>query len=105
MPRRLRLLAAVPLSVVPLALVAGCGADPIPAPDVAEAAEDLLEAEIGFRPEISCPDDVEAEVGTSTRCTLTAGDDPTEYGVTVTLATLEEDEPGWSVQVDDRPLD
>jgi hypothetical protein len=97
----LRLLAAVPA----LAVLTGCGADPIPAPDVAEAAEGLLEEEVGFRPEVTCPDDVEAEVGASTRCTLTAGDDPTEYGVTVTLASLEEGEPGWSVQVDDEPLE
>jgi hypothetical protein len=96
-----RLLVVVPV----LACLAACGADPIPAPDVAQAAEDLLEEEIGFRPEVTCPDDVEAEVGASTRCTLTAGDDPTEYGVTVTLAALEEDEPGWSVQVDEEPLD
>jgi hypothetical protein len=99
--RRLPLLAAVPL----LAVLTACGADPIPAPDVAEAAEDLLEEEVGVRPEITCPDAVEAEVGSETRCTLTAGDDPTEYGVTVTLASLEDEEPGWSVQVDDEPMD
>ncbi len=101
MSRRPRLLAVVPV----LAVLTACGADSIPAPDVAEAAEDLLEEEVGVRPEVTCPDDVEAEVGAETRCTLTADDDPTEYGVTVTLASLDDEKPGWSVQVDDEPLD
>lgn len=99
--RRLRPLAAVPVLLV----LAGCGADAIPAADVAAAAESALEEEVGFRPEIACPDDLEAEVGAQTRCTLTAGEDPTEYGVTVTVASLDGEEPGYTVEVDDAPLE
>ena len=86
-------------------VLTGCGADSIPAEEVADEAATLLEREVGVRPQIVCPDAVPAEVGASTRCTLTAGDDPTEYGVTVTVAAVEDGEPEYSVEVDREPLD
>ena len=67
------------------------------------SAEDALEEQVGVRPDISCPDDLEAEVGAETRCTLTAGDDPTEYGVTVTVTSVEGDDANFDVEVDDAP--
>ena len=54
-------------------------------------------------PTSSCPDDLEAEVGAETRCTLTAGDDPTEYGVTVTVTSVEDDTANFDVEVDEHP--
>jgi hypothetical protein len=99
-----------------LALVAGttlalpaCGAvvlstDTLTAAEVATAAEDALEEEVGTRPDITCPDALDKRVGASTRCTLTGGEDPVEYGVTVTV-TSTDDTTRIGVQVDDEPAD
>jgi hypothetical protein len=80
-----------------------CGAGTLSAEQVATTAEDALEKEVGSRPDIDCPDELAKEEGASTRCTLTAGDDPTEYGVTVTV-TSTDDDTRLGVTVDDEPL-
>ena len=79
------------------ALVAGatlalpaCGSvvlstDTLTAAEVATAAEDALEEQVGTRPDITCPEGLPKEEGASTRCTLTGGEDSVEYGVTVTV--------------------
>ncbi len=92
------------------ALVAGaaltltsCATSTISAEEVAEAAEDALEREVGARPEVACPDQLVEEEGATTRCTLTAPDDPTEYGVTVTVTRTDGDT-RIGVRVDDEPL-
>jgi hypothetical protein len=97
--RRLRLLAAVPLLAVGLA---ACSSS-LAADDVAEGAEDALEPEVGARPDVSCPDDLEAEVGAQTRCTVRLGDDPQEYGVTVTVTSVEDETAHFDVEVDKEP--
>ena len=91
------------LLVVPLLLTA-CGAGTVPATEVADDAEQLLEDEVGVRPEITCTSDIVIEVGAALNCVLTAGDDPTEYGVTVTVAAVEDDDPRYSVEVGEEPL-
>jgi hypothetical protein len=93
------------LVVLPLLALAGCGVQTVPAVDVADDVATLLEKEVGVRPDVACPDELPVEVGASTRCTLTAGDDPTEYGVTVTVESVEDDEPEYGVEVDREPLD
>ena len=105
MPRRL-LLALV--AGATLALPA-CGSvvlstDTLTAAEVATAAEDALEQEVGSRPDITCPEGLDEEEGASTRCTLTAGDDPVEYGVTVTVTAVGKSTK-IDVQVDEEPLD
>jgi hypothetical protein len=82
----------------------GCGAGALSAEEVATTAEDALEQEVGTRPDISCPDGLPKEEGASTRCTLTAGDDPVEYGVTVTVTDTDGDT-SLGVTVDDEPRD
>lgn len=99
MTRRLALLVAVPLLSLGLA---GCGGT-VAADDVATEAEAALEEQVGSRPDIVCPDDLEAEVGAETRCTLTAGDDPTEYGVTVTVTAVDGGQAQFDVEVDGQP--
>ncbi len=98
-----------------LALAAGsvltltsCGAvslasDTLSATEIAEAAEDALEQEVGTRPDITCPEGLPKEEGAETRCTLTSGDDPVEYGVTLTI-TSTDGETRLGVEVDDEPL-
>ncbi len=98
--RRLLLVLSAPVLGAGLA---ACG-NVVPADDVATAAEDSLEQQVGIRPDVTCPEDLEAEVGAETRCTLTVDGDPEEYGVTVTVTAVEGEEAQFDVVVDDRPL-
>ena len=100
MSRRLSLLAVVPFLLTGLA---ACGSSILSADEVATKAEDALEEQIGVRPAISCPEDVEAEVGAETRCTLTGGDDPTEYGVSIKVTEVDGDNAKFDIQVDEQP--
>jgi hypothetical protein len=98
-PRR-RLLLAVPLLALGLT---GCSSV-LEADTVEQGAADALEAQIGVRPEIDCPDDVDAEVGATAECTLTAPGDPAEYPVTVTVTSVEGDSANFDVQVGEAPV-
>jgi hypothetical protein len=98
--RPLRLLAAVPL----LALAVAACSSLLDADEVADGAEEALEETVGSRPDITCPEDLEATVGAETRCVLTAGDDPTEYGVTVTVTSMENGTAKFDVVVDEEPV-
>ena len=93
------------LLVLPVLALAACGVTTVPADEVADDVATLLEQQVGVRPEIVCPDELPVEVGASTRCTLTAGEDPTEYGVTVTVQAVDGDQPDYGVEVDREPLD
>jgi hypothetical protein len=94
-----------PLLVVGLlAVLTACGTDAVPAAAVGDAAEALLEQQVGVRPDVVCPDDLLPETGASTRCTLTAGGDPTAYGVTVTVTAVEDEQPTYRLEVDPEPL-
>ena len=97
---RRRLVLAIPALALGLA---GCGAGSLSAEDVATGAEDALEEEVGQRPDVACPEDLEAEVGAETRCTLTAEGLEGEYGVTVTVTSVEGDTANFDVQVDSQP--
>jgi hypothetical protein len=99
--RRRPLLAAVPVLLVGLA---ACGSGTLSSDEVATKAEDALEQQIGVRPTITCPDDVTAEVGAETRCTLTGGDDPTKYGVSITVTEVDGDNAKFDVKVDEQPM-
>jgi hypothetical protein len=99
--RALRALLVLPALAFGLA---ACGTPTLSADDVAKGAEDALEKQVGQRPDVTCPDDVEAKVGNETRCTLTGGDDPTEYGVTVTVTSVDGNNATFDVVVDDEPL-
>jgi hypothetical protein len=106
-PRRFRLLAVAPFLLAGLAACSidlGGSSSTLTADTVAQRAEDALEEQIGVRPAITCPDDVEKKVGAETRCTLTGGDDPTEYGVTVTVTSVEGKNVTFDVEVDDQPV-
>jgi hypothetical protein len=68
------------------------------------ARRKALQRETGSRPDITCPTGLAAKVGAHTRCTLTAGRDPTKYGVTVTVTSVDGVTPDLKVQVDEKPL-
>jgi hypothetical protein len=86
-----------------LLALAGCGSE-VAARDVATAVADALQPRLGARPDVSCPDEVPAEVGARTRCTLTGGGLDGRYGVTVTVASVTGGEARFDVAVDAAPL-
>ena len=89
-----------------LAALSACGsADSLTRDQIATSAEKALEQKIGVRPDVTCPKELTAKVGASTRCTLTAPGDSTKYGVTVTVTSTKGDTPDLRVQVDDHPAD
>jgi hypothetical protein len=94
------------LVVLP-ALAFGLGACTVTATlsaeDVAGAAEDAFEQESGIRFPITCPEDLEAEVGAETRCVLTNSDTGEEYGVSVTVTSVENGSAQFDVRVDNQP--
>ena len=99
MPRR-RLLLVTPLLALGLA---GCGAGTLEASTIEEGVADALEEQVGVRPDISCPDDIPAEVGAETECTLSVADDPAEYPVSVRVSSVEGDTANFDVEVGDAP--
>jgi hypothetical protein len=99
--RRPVLLALLPVLAVGLS---GCGTPTVAAATVATAAEDALQQQVGTRPEITCPHDLAAKVGATTRCTLTAQGLDGTYGVTVTVRSLTSGKAHFDVKVDDQPL-
>jgi hypothetical protein len=101
-PGRLGLIAGTPLLLVGLT---ACGSDPVTADQAAESVAEVVEEETGVRPEVACSEVLEAEVGATARCTLTPGDDPTEYRVTLTVTSVDGDDVRFDIEVDDEPLD
>jgi hypothetical protein len=96
--QRRRLVALVPLLLLgPVA----CGTGVIEAGAVADGAEQALEEQIGVRPDVTCPDDVEQTVGATARCTATVPG--ATYGVTVTVTDVDGEEAVYDVTVDDDP--
>ncbi|MCA0145027.1 DUF4333 domain-containing protein [Blastococcus sp. LR1] len=83
--------------------LAGCGTDPATSSQVATEAARVLEARTGVPSDVSCPDELPAEVGAELRCVLTPEGDPQEYGVTVTVTAVDGNVLDLDVQVDDEP--
>jgi uncharacterized protein YabE (DUF348 family) len=92
------------VALVPLLLgLTACGPEMLRAERVADGAEKALEEQVGVRPEVTCPEDLEATVGAKGRCTVTAPGDPTTYGVTVTVTEVDGEEARYAVAIDDQP--
>ncbi len=87
-------------SAAALALT-GCGSS-VDSAEVEDQISSALEDQIGAAPDdVSCPDDLDAEVGSKTRCELTA--DGTTYGVSVEVTSVEGDVAQFDIQVDEEP--
>lgn len=95
-----RLLVAPAALVLGVIVLSGCGADVVSQADLEKGVSDELTEVVGTAPDdIECPGDLEAEVGTTMRCTLIAGED--ELGVTVTVTEVDGGEVNYDVEVDD----
>ena len=94
------------LAIIVLSIT-GCGASAsvsiggkvLDKSEVEQGASDALTKVVGQAPDsVTCPGDLDAKVGASERCTLTAGGD--ELGMTVTVKSLDGDTVNYVVKVD-----
>ncbi|MFC7327414.1 DUF4333 domain-containing protein [Marinactinospora rubrisoli] len=97
---------AAGLGAAALLSAAGCsfsiGGSSVGSDDVANEVARQLETEVGRMPDdVTCPENLPAEVGASVRCELTA--DGQTYGVTVTATEVEGTNVRFDVEVDDEP--
>ncbi len=93
----------VALTVPLLALSAACGTSSVSSSDLEQQVDTQLTKVVGQQPDdVSCPNDLKAEVGAKSRCTLTA--DGTKYGVTVTATKVEGSRVEFSIKVDEKPM-
>lgn len=97
-------LAAAGGAVALTALLAGCSAGSVSAEDAAELAEDQLEQQVGDRPDITCPEDLPAEVDATIECELTAEGLDGTYGVTLTVTSVEDSTVNFDIQVAEEPM-
>src|SRR5699024_8982088 len=86
-------------------LVAACSRPAaLPAVHLEAQAETPLEEQVGQRPDISCPEDLPAEVGATIECELTAEGMAEAYGVTMTVTDVADDgNVGFDIAVDEEP--
>ncbi|MDO5494815.1 MAG: DUF4333 domain-containing protein [bacterium] len=84
-------IAASALAVAGLAACAGPDVEPVPAADVAAEIADMYEEEIGARPDVTCPGDLEARVGVELVCEFTAGTPAQVFEVTATVSSVSSD--------------
>lgn len=85
-------------------LLLGCSTTTkkVSAGDAAQQISDVLEDETGQRPdEVTCPEDLEAEVGATMRCELTDGE--ATYGVTIGVTEVEDGVATFDIEVDAEP--
>lgn len=75
----------------------------VSAADVEQQTATMLTDETGVAPaSVECPGDLNAEIGTTMRCTINATDG-TRIGVTLTVTSVDGDVVNWDFQVDDAP--
>ena len=95
-----RVAIALGIGAAALPLLAGCGAGSVPADEVEEKVSAALAEQVGQTPdEISCPEDLPAEVGAEMKCELTAGTDT--LGVTVTVTSVDGSDVEFDIAVDE----
>lgn len=107
---RLSATASILSTVAVSALLAGCSASVnvekpelrMSAGKVADLVAEKLAATTGQpKPNVTCPEDVPAEVGKVTRCKLTA-DDGSTLGVKVTVTSVKGTKMNFDIEADDK---
>ncbi|MDT0270060.1 DUF4333 domain-containing protein [Streptomyces sp. DSM 44915] len=102
--RRSRIAAGTTLGALAVLLASGCSSgDPVvESEELERQVTSALTEQVGQAPDdVSCPDELPAEVGESVRCELTAGG--TTIGVTVTASAVDGSDAELDIQVDDAP--
>ncbi|QUX28760.1 DUF4333 domain-containing protein [Nocardiopsis akebiae] len=104
-----RVITGAALGAAALLLSTGCsfefsigGPDSVSAEQVAERSSEMLAEQVGQTPDdLTCPEDLPAEVGAEIRCNLVDGG--MNYGVTITTTSVDGDDVQWDIEVDDAP--
>jgi uncharacterized protein DUF4333 len=92
-------LCAAVLAMVGCSASVSIGGKVLDKSEVEQGASDALAKVVGRAPDsITCPDDLDAKVGATERCTLTAGSH--KLGMTVTVKSVEGDTANYEVKVD-----
>jgi len=87
------------LAAVAALLLAGCTTRVyVSADEVAAQAADALAPQLGFTPDIACPDDLDAEVGATMTCTL-ADETGAEYDTVVTVTGVDGADVSFDIDV------
>jgi hypothetical protein len=80
--------------------LAGCGKKAVPEKTVeSEVAKQLAAEASQPTPDVKCPGDLTAKVGTKMTCTLTPQDSTTTYPVTVTVTSVADGVAHFSAEV------
>ncbi len=90
-------------------LLAGCSGEvhagiekSLPADKLSTTVAEKLAAQTGQpKPDVTCPEDLDAEVGATGRCELTAADG-TKIGLSVTVSSVEGSQVNFDIKVDDK---
>jgi hypothetical protein len=97
-----RATAALATAALAVLFAAGCssGTGSVDKEEVARKISAGLEQEVGQKPDdVTCPENLPAEVGATIRCELTAGSDT--LGVTVTTTSVEGGKASFDFKVDE----
>lgn len=103
-PTRSSITALVATSVTALMLtVTSCsGTATISKSELEQQASTALESAVGTAPDaVTCPGDLEATVGASTKCTVTAEGE--ELGATLTVTEVDGSNAKFDVKIDQAP--
>lgn len=102
---RVRFQAPIIASIVAGALLlSGCGSTKVSEEDLAEQIKTQLTEEVGQEPDsVECSEGLDAEVGATQRCVLTAGSD--ELGVTATVTSVDGSTVNYDIKVDEMPAE
>ncbi len=97
-----RILAVASIAATVLVTLSACGSSSVSGADVAEQVSTQLARQIGQAPDdVTCPEDLAAEDGATTRCELTDGEQT--YGVDVTVSSVEGGTVSFDIEVDGEP--
>jgi hypothetical protein len=96
----------LPASALLLLTVAGCGGtDVVSRAEVEKQTRAGLTKSVGQQaPPASCPDELKAEVGATTRCTMDFEDNK-RLGITVKVSSVDGSDVKFAIQADDELTD
>lgn len=107
-----RVLVLVVSSGAAVLLASGCGASvsvgekTIAKSEVETQAATQLAAQVNQpEPDITCPDDLKAEVDATMECTLVAEGDTTQYPVTITVTSVADGTAKFDIEVGQAPVE
>ena len=91
-----------------LAFLVGCsfGTDAVSRDEVESVAASELAEQVGADepPNISCPEDLDAEVGATMTCELSVEGDDDVYPVEIKVTSVDDGDVNFDVEVEDTPV-